>query len=189
MLNLDFSDEQNMLRDMVRGLCSQYADHEAIRAHEDDPVGYSPALWAQLGELGILGMTIPESAGGSGMTLQEGVVVYEELGRCLAPSPHLSSCIAAAGALIAAQSHLDLLPGIADGSVIITPAWLEPNNGFGPRGVQIEAQPSGDQVIINGTKQHAYFASSATWLLVLAHAPDPHRRPSTCSWSIHMRLA
>ncbi|MEZ5320943.1 MAG: acyl-CoA dehydrogenase family protein [Microthrixaceae bacterium] len=66
-------------------------------ALEDDPVGYSPDLWAQLGELGILGMTIPEPHGGSGMTMQEGVVVYEELGRSLAPTPHLVSCVASAG--------------------------------------------------------------------------------------------
>ena len=65
MLDLDFTDEQRMLREMVSGLCAQYASIEGVRAMEDDPVGYSTEMWAQLGELGILGLTIPESHGGS----------------------------------------------------------------------------------------------------------------------------
>ena len=41
MLNLDFTDEQNMLREMVAGLCAQYATVEQVREMEDHPVGYS----------------------------------------------------------------------------------------------------------------------------------------------------
>jgi len=46
MLNLDFTEEQDMLREMVRGLLGQYASNEQVRAMEDDPVGYSTDLWA-----------------------------------------------------------------------------------------------------------------------------------------------
>ena len=171
MLNLDFNDEQTMLREMVRGLCDQYSNVEVIRAMEDDPVGYPTAMWSQLAELGILGMTIPEEHGGSGMSMIEGVVIYEELGRALAPLPHLVSAVASAGALLAGGSDEQVsqwVPQIASGEVIFTPAWLEPNNGFSPKGVQVEAAIDGDTATITGTKYHVYFASSAQRLIVLA---------------------
>ncbi len=175
MLNLDFTEEQDMLRDMVRGLLAQYADNEAIRALEDDPVGYSTDLWAQLAELDLLGLLLPAQYGGSEMSMLEGVIVYEELGKSLAPTPHLVSCVASAGAIVRAgtESQKDeWLPRIAKGEVILTPAWLEPENGFGPAGVQVRAEAAGDGFTISGTKRHVLFASSADRLVVLARTGD-----------------
>ena len=133
MLNLDFTEEQDMLREMVRGVCEQYANLDVVRAMEDDAVGYPVDLWAQLAELGILGMTIPEEHGGSGMTMQEGVVVYEELGRALAPLPHLVSAVVSAGAILtggSAEQIAEWVPKLASGEAIFTPAWTETYNGF-----------------------------------------------------------
>ena len=174
-LNLDFTEEQDMLRDMVRGLLAQYADNEAIRALEDDPVGYSPELWNQLAELDLLGLLLPAQYGGSEMSMLEGVIVYEELGRSLAPTPHLVSCVVSAGAIVRAGTEAqkdEWLPRIAKGEVILTPAWLEPENGFGPAGVQVRAEASGDGFTISGTKRHVLFASSADRLVVLARTGD-----------------
>jgi alkylation response protein AidB-like acyl-CoA dehydrogenase len=174
VLNLDFNEEQDMLREMVRGLCSQYASLEQIREFEDDAVGYSTEFWTQLGELGVLGMIVPESHGGSGMSLLEGVIVYEELGRALAPTPHFVSCVLAAKALELAGSaeQQALLASIASGESILSVAWLEPDNSFGPRGVQMRAEASGDGFTLTGVKQHVYFASSAQKLIVLARTGD-----------------
>ena len=157
MLNLDFTEEQDMLREMVRGLLGQYASNEQVRAMEDDPVGYSTDLWGQLRELDLLGLLLPAEYGGSEMSMLEGVIVYEELGRALAPTPHLVSCVVAAGALVRAGSDAqrdEWLPKVATGAAILTPAWLEPENGFGPRGVQLRAEADGDGFTLNGTKQH-----------------------------------
>ncbi len=174
-LNLDFTEEQDMLRDMVRGLLAQYADNESIRALEDDPVGYSTELWTQLAELDLLGLLLPAQYGGSEMSMLEGVILYEELGKSLAPTPHLVSCVASAGAIVraGAESQKDeWLPRIAKGEVILTPAWLEPENGFGPAGVQVRAEAAGDGFTITGTKRHVLFASSADRLVVLARTGD-----------------
>ena len=175
MLNLDFTDEQNMLREMVAGLCAQYATVEAVRAMEDDPVGYSTELWAQLGELGVLGMTIPEEYGGSGMSMIEGVVVYEEFGKSLAPTPHFASAVVSAAAIAAAGSDAqksDWLPSLASGERIVVPAWLESDNGQGPKGVQVRGASDGSSTTISGVKRHVVFASSADALLVLARTGD-----------------
>ena len=102
MLNLDFTPEQDMLREAVRGLCGRLSPLERVRELEDDPDGIARELWDQLGELGLCGLIVPESLGGSDMSLIDGVVVYEELGRALAPVPHFVSCVLSAAAIVAA---------------------------------------------------------------------------------------
>jgi alkylation response protein AidB-like acyl-CoA dehydrogenase len=170
-MNLNFSEEQIALREMVRGLCAEHSPPAAVRRMEDDPKGYSDEFWKQQGQLGLLGLLIPEAYGGSAQTLLEAALVYEEFGRALAPSPHFPSAVLGAGALLAAGSEKqkrDWLPKIASGEAILTPAWLEPRRGFGPRGVQLRAEASGDGWLLSGEKRHVLFASSATRLLVLA---------------------
>ena len=174
-LDLDFTDEQEMLREMVRGLLAQHASLEAIRALEDDPVGYSAELWNQLAELDLIGLLLPAAYGGSEMTLLEGAILYEEFGRSLAPTPHFVSAVLSGGALVRGGTDAqkdEWLPKIAKGEAIISPAWLEPDNSFGPRGVQVRAVPAGDGFTISGTKQHVAFASSADRLIVLARTGD-----------------
>ena len=174
-MNLDFSEEQEMLREMVRSLCTEHAGVDVVRAMEDDPKGYPADLWKQLGEVELLGILIPEEFGGAGMNMLDAAVVYEELGRSLAPSPHFVSCVLAAGAILEAGDDAqkkEWLPRIASGEAIISPAWLEPGNGYGPKGVQLRAQAEGDEFVLTGTKLHCLFASSASRLLVLARTGE-----------------
>ncbi len=170
-MDLEFNEEQKMLAEMVHGVCAEYAPLDVVRAVEDDPTGYPAELWKQLGELGLLGILIPEADGGSGQTLLEAAIVYEEFGRALAPSPHFSSAVLGAGALVAAGSEEQRgawLPKLASGEAIFTPAWLEPGRGFGTRGVALEAKREGDAFVLRGVKRHVLFASAADRLLVLA---------------------
>ena len=174
-MDLDFSEEQEMLREMVRGVCAEYSPIDVVRELEDDPRGYPEQLWKQLGELDLLGLLIPEAYGGSEQSILEAAIVYEEFGRALAPSPHFASCVLAAGVLTRAGSEEQKrtwLPKIASGEAILVPAWLEPRNGYGPEGVQIRAQAEGDGFVISGEKWHVPFASAATRLLVLARTGD-----------------
>jgi len=170
-MDLDFSEEQLALRDMVRGLCAEYSSVETVRELEDDPKGYPDGLWKQLGELGLLGLLIPEAQGGAGQGLLEAVIVHEELGAALAPSPAFESGVVSA--LTVMKSGTDAqkgewLPKIASGEAILTPAWLEPQSGFGPKGIAAEATKKGDGWQISGVKRHVTFASEAARLIVLA---------------------
>lgn len=168
-MDLDFSEEQEMLRDMVRGVCSEYASLEVVRASEDDPTGYPSELWKQLAELGLLGITFPEEFGGSGQTMLEAAIVYQEFGRSLAPSPHFASAVLGGGVLLHAgdaEQKQHWLPKIASGEAILTPAWLEPKGGFGPTGIQLEPTLDGGEYRLSGTKRHVPFASSASRFVV-----------------------
>jgi alkylation response protein AidB-like acyl-CoA dehydrogenase len=170
-MDLDFTEEQQLLRETVRRVCEEHAPISVVRAMEDDATGYPAELWKQFAEVGITGLLVPESYGGAGSSLLDAAIVYEELGRALAPSPHFASAVVAASALIAAGSDAQQqawLPRIASGEAILAPAWLEPDGGFGPKGVQLAAKPEGDGFVLTGVKRHVPFASAATRLVVLA---------------------
>jgi alkylation response protein AidB-like acyl-CoA dehydrogenase len=163
-MDLEFSGEQEMLREMVAGVLSQHSPMTKVRELEDDATGYDPALWSQLQALDLVGLLLPEEAGGSGQSMLEGVVLYEELGKSLAPTPHFVSAVMTGGVLAASGGHDELLGQLASGEKIATVAWLEPDGAFRPKGVQTTAAAGG----LTGAKRHVPFAAAADVLLVLA---------------------
>jgi len=174
-MDLDLTPEQEMLGEMVRGVCSSYASLDTVRALEDDPVGFPTELWKQMAELDLIGLMVPAQYGGSEMSALEGAVVYMELGRALAPSPHFVSAVMGAGVLLAAgteEQKQEWLPRIVSGDAILSTAWLEPRNGFGALSVQTRAEAEGDGFVLDGVKWHVPFASSATAIVVLARTGD-----------------
>jgi alkylation response protein AidB-like acyl-CoA dehydrogenase len=116
-VNFDFSDDQQDIKRTARGLLSQRANPEKVR--EAAEAGrYDVALWTEMRELGWPGIAIGEEHGGQGLGVVELVILLEELGYALAPSPLLSN--AAAGLLIDAggsdEQRARWLEGIASGS-------------------------------------------------------------------------
>jgi alkylation response protein AidB-like acyl-CoA dehydrogenase len=175
VLDLEFDQEQELLRQTVRDVLLRHCPLEVVRAMEDDPLGYAPELWSQLGQLDLIGLLLPEEWGGSGMSLIEGVALYEELGRALAPTPHFVSAVMSGGVLAASGSNDQKerwLRAVATGGAILTPAWLEPENGFSPRGVDVRATATGSGFSLSGLKRHVAFASAADRLVVLARTGD-----------------
>lgn len=170
-MDLELTDEQQMIIDMTRTMLDEHSPTEVVRLMEDDPKGYPDELWRQMSELGLNGLLIPESLGGGGQTLLEGALVYEELGRAMAPTPHFVSCVMSAGVLLEAGSDAQKtqwLEPIANGKAILTTAWLEPERGFGEVGIALQAKSEGPEFVLTGRKQSVAYASSATQLIVLA---------------------
>jgi alkylation response protein AidB-like acyl-CoA dehydrogenase len=105
-----FSEEQQELAATVRSLLAKRADPRV-----DD---YDRALWQTLCEqIGVAALAIPEDYDGAGFTLFESLIVLEEIGRSLAPSPLLSSLVTAEALLAGADEEAKkrLLPRIAAG--------------------------------------------------------------------------
>jgi alkylation response protein AidB-like acyl-CoA dehydrogenase len=172
-VDLDFTEEQQMLRQTVQGLCNDHAPLAVVREMEDDPMGFPVPLWKHMADLGLIGLMLPEAHGGAGQSSVEGAIMYEELGRSLAPTPHFVSAVLSGAALQCAGSEAQKqawLPKIAAGEAIVTPAWLEPKGGFGPKGIRLGAVLDRGHYRLNGTKQHVVFAAAATRLLVLARS-------------------
>jgi alkylation response protein AidB-like acyl-CoA dehydrogenase len=166
-MDLEFTEEQEMLRAAVRELCLKHSSPDAVRALEKDASGFSRDFFEQLARMDLLGLTIPEEYGGAGQTAVENKVVYVEFGRALAASPHFVSSVLSASVLVEGGSEeqkKEWLPKIVGGEGIITPAWLEPGGGCGPEGVSARAENGR----ITGEKILVPFASSAARLLVSA---------------------
>ena len=123
------------------------------------------------------------------MSLLEGVVLYEELGRALAPTPHFVSCVASAGALAAGGTEAqqaEWLPRIASGAAVLTPAWVEPDGSHGPRGVRTRAttDDGGETFTITGSKRHVALRGRRHAGWSCSPAPATPTPTSTCSSSI-----
>ncbi|MFT5203472.1 MAG: alkylation response protein AidB-like acyl-CoA dehydrogenase [Candidatus Aldehydirespiratoraceae bacterium] len=113
------SDDHLTLGQTAAGLLTARDSRGASRALLDTPGDTLPELWAEMVDLGWLGLHVPEDLGGSGYSLEELVVVIEETGRALVPGPFVPTMIASA-ALLAADNEgaRTFVPGLADGSVV-----------------------------------------------------------------------
>lgn len=115
-----FSEEQQELATTVRALLAKRADSAAVRASVESEPGFDEALWMLLCEqIGVAALAIPEAYDGAGFTLFESLVVLEEVGRSLAPSPLLATLVATEVLLAGGneESKARLLPRIAAGEI------------------------------------------------------------------------
>ncbi|TRW87996.1 acyl-CoA dehydrogenase [Mycolicibacterium sp. 018/SC-01/001] len=157
-----FTEEQQQLRAAVRKFCADHVDERAIRAVMESDPPYDRAVWARLGtELGVLGLAVPESAGGAGGTLVDQAVAVEELGAALAPGPLFGTVYLAIPALVAASAPGDLLDALADGTKTAAFAIGD-----------VTAAPTGDEWSLTGTVERVVDAGAADVLLVAADGPE-----------------
>jgi alkylation response protein AidB-like acyl-CoA dehydrogenase len=91
-----FSDEQLALRDAVRDLLAKECPPSAVRAAWTSETGRCPRAWDALTEMGVLGVVVPEAAGGLGLDEVDLVLVLEETGRCALPEPIVETAAVAA---------------------------------------------------------------------------------------------
>jgi alkylation response protein AidB-like acyl-CoA dehydrogenase len=91
-MNLELSEEQQLLRDTFAQLFETESSPARVRAAE--PLGFDPALWKVLAETGAPGIRVPEAQGGSGAGLMEAVLLAEQVGRHLASGPVLEAVVA-----------------------------------------------------------------------------------------------
>jgi alkylation response protein AidB-like acyl-CoA dehydrogenase len=111
-----FTPEQEDLRRAVRQFCAERVDEATVRRLMDGEPGHDPALWARLGgELGVLGLAVPEELGGAGGGMVDQAVVAEEFGAALVPGPVLGTVGLAVPALVALGGD-ELLEDLVEGT-------------------------------------------------------------------------
>jgi alkylation response protein AidB-like acyl-CoA dehydrogenase len=173
-VHLEFTAEQDELRDGVRGMLARECPISLVR--EVVEKGTSPdALWSQMVELGWPALTVPESAGGLGMGAVELAVVVEELGRVLAPGPYLPTVTEFAPVVAEAGSPEQrerFLGGVAAGELTGTLALVEESGSVDVGRVAATATPDGAGFVLHGMKQTVVEASAADEIAVIARTPD-----------------
>ena len=173
-MNFGFTEEQELLRAEVRKFLDRNAALEEVRKIVETPEGFDRQLWNRTAELGWVGLTMPEESGGMGLDLVTLLVVLEEMGRSLFPSPLVSTVLAAKAIeyLGDDDQRARWLPGLADGSKIGTLALLEQSDDWAPQGIALAARRDGDATLLSGRKLYVPDAGSAD-LFVVAFRSGP----------------
>ncbi len=86
-MRFSFTEDQIAFRDAVRELLDKECTPAHVRAAWTNDTGRIPGLFDKLTEMGVVGMLVPESSGGLGLTLVDLVLILEETGRCALPEP------------------------------------------------------------------------------------------------------
>jgi len=175
-MGITLTDEQEELRDLVRGFLAEKAPSEAVRRWMESDTGYDPELWRQMAtQLGLHALALPEPYGGAGYGLAELALIFEELGRSLLPAPLFSTIGLAAQALLASgddEACRRYLPGIAQGALTATVAVSDETGSWDLADITTSAEREDDRWRLSGTKMFVIDGQTADVILVIARADD-----------------
>lgn len=149
------TEEHKMLREMVRNFVESEVEPQA---HEfDKKEKFNLPLFKKLGELGLLGITVDDNYGGSGMDATAAVIVHEELsasdpGFCLAYLAHAMLSVNNIALNASDKQKEKWLPKMCTGEWVGCMAMSEPHVGTDVLGMKTTAEKKGDKYILNGQK-------------------------------------
>ena len=178
-LNFDLGETADMLRDSVRSFA---AAEIAPQAAEIDRSNQFPmALWRKLGDLGVLGITVPEEYGGAGLGYLEHVVAMEEISRAsasvgLSYGAHSNLCVNQIKLNGSEEQRKRYLPKLISGEHVGALAMSEPGSGSDVVSMRLKAEKKGDRYVLNGNKMWITNGPDASTLVVYAKT-DPAAGP------------
>jgi len=172
-VDFDLTQEQQAIRDMVRDLARKEI---APRAREWDEAETFPAeLFGRLGELGMLGVLIPEEYGGAGLGYVEYVAILEEIGAAdgsvgLGVAAHNSLCTNHIYTFGSEEQRRTWLPKLATGEWMGAWGLTEPLAGSDAGGTRTTARRDGDSWVLDGEKTFITHASVGKVAVVMARS-------------------
>jgi alkylation response protein AidB-like acyl-CoA dehydrogenase len=166
------ADERQQLNDTLNDFFStQYQfDHWKKLARGPESEGFGRKEWAQYAELGWLGVSLPEEAGGAGGGMTELGIVMAAAGRHIALEPFLGTIVLGASAieLAGTAAQRAMLADIAAGKLTLAFCHAEPGSGYSRDHVKTVARKDGGGFVIDGEKGFALAAHAADKLIVSA---------------------
>jgi isovaleryl-CoA dehydrogenase len=177
-----FSDEQRMLQDTVR----QFAQSELAPRIEklDHEEGFNREAFRKLGELGLLGITVPEADGGAGMGAVAATLAMEEMGAVDASTTlsylaHSILCVNQISNNGSAEQKKRFLPPLISGEKLGGMGMSEPGSGSDALGMKTRATRQGDSYVLNGTKTWITNGPVGDTFYVYAKTGDDKKAVST----------
>jgi alkylation response protein AidB-like acyl-CoA dehydrogenase len=172
-MNFGFTEEQNLLRDQVERFMQDTCPITRVR-EISSAGGSAEDLWKQIGELGWLGLLIPEAYGGLGLKWIDQVVVLEAAATGLCPLPITSHALASTAILACASDEQKScwLPAMASGDAIYSLGLYDDPNWIDQAAVTATAKIDGDGYILGGKKPFVNDAGSASHLLLAVQGPN-----------------
>jgi alkylation response protein AidB-like acyl-CoA dehydrogenase len=166
---MDFalSDDQLALQGLAREILTEQATNDHLKALDraasaDGTISVlDRGLWRKLADAGLTGIAVPESGGGAGLGFLELAVIFEAVGRSVAPVPAVATLTTAyVLARSGAALGVDLQAGVASGEVILTTAFGEPGD--------VTARRDGDGWVLDGEKGFVPYGTEADAVVVPA---------------------
>lgn len=174
-MNFDLGEDVNALRDVVHRWAQDRVKPMAadIDARNEFPAG----LWQEMGELGLLGITVPERFGGAGMGYLAHTVVVEEIARAsasvsLSYGAHSNLCVNQLQLNATDAQRNKYLPDLISGWRVGALAMSEAGAGSDVVGMKLHAEKRNDRFILNGSKYWITNGGEAGTLVVYAKT-DP----------------
>ncbi|MGH8070080.1 MAG: acyl-CoA dehydrogenase family protein [Candidatus Entotheonellia bacterium] len=170
-MDFGFSEQQDLLRASARQFLERECPPDVVRRLSDTPQGYSADLWQKMAELGWMGLVLPATYGGSGLSFVDLTILMEEMGRVLLPAPFFSSVALGALTLLETGSNEQrqhMLPRLARGEVKVCVALLEADGSYDPRGISMRASIRGNRATLNGTKLFVADAHVSDYVICVA---------------------
>lgn len=171
-MELVFNEEQRLLADTARDFLAAHCPVAALRRLRDskDPLGFAPAVWQQMVELGWTGIPFPESLGGLDFGYRGLGAIFEQIGRTLAASPLLGTVVLGGSALMlggSAAQQGEQVAAIIGGQRRFALA-VDEGRRHDPAAVALAACRDGDGHVLNGEKVFVIDAYGADSLVVVA---------------------
>jgi alkylation response protein AidB-like acyl-CoA dehydrogenase len=177
-MDIQFSEEQQLLRNSVQRLLREQYDFDAHRKIVASEDGWSRRHWEKFAELGLLAAPFAEKFGGFGDGPLATMIVMQEFGRHLVVEPFFETVVLAGGLIEAEGSEAQcqaLLPAIAEGRATWALAWAEPASRYDMNHVATTARRDGDEYVLSGAKAAVIGAPWADWLIVSARTSGERR--------------
>ncbi len=174
-MQFDLGEDVDALREMVHRWAQERVKPRA--AEIDATNTFPPELWTEMGDLGLLGITVPEAEGGAGMGYLAHVVAVEEIARAsasvsLSYGAHSNLCVNQIALNGSPEQKAKYLPGLVSGEHVGALAMSEAGSGSDVVSMKLRAEKRNDRFLLNGTKYWITNGPDATTLVVYAKT-DP----------------
>jgi len=177
---MDFSlnDDQKMLCDTVASFTKKESPVDRVRKIRELDIGWDRNVWRQMGELGWLGVALPESVGGMGGSFLDAGLIVERLGTTLVPEPYVPSVVVA-GLTLARhgtdEQRQNYLPPMIEGKTSLALAYVEKDSRYDVADVTTRAEKSGSEYKLSGKKEWVLNGQAAEHILVSARTSGGQR--------------
>jgi len=170
-LNFNLGETADMIRDSVKGFAAK--EIAPIAESVDRENEFPNEIWAKLGDMGLLGMTVEEEFGGSALGYLEHVVAMEEISRAsasigLSYGAHSNLCLNQLRKNGNPAQKAKYLPKLCSGEHVGALAMSEPNAGSDVVSMKLRAEDKGDHFLLNGNKMWITNGPDANVLIVYA---------------------
>src|SRR3984893_11717863 len=192
-MDIQFTEEQELLRSSVQRLLRDQYDFDARRKIVASEEGFGSKQWQTFAELGLLAAPFSEGAGGLGGGTLATMIIMQEFGRHLVVEPFVETVVLAGGLLEhkgAEEQKLGFLPDIIAGKKTWALAWTEKGSRFDLANVATTARREGGDYVLSGEKTAVVAAPWADYLIVSARTSgDRHDRSGVSLFVVDRRAA